>query len=250
MRLDAAAFKRRCMYSVKSVFPFLFHALVLPTASLLALVACSSTSPASGTAPNDAGTAPAATGTVGDTCAAGAPCRTGLTCAQSGDLKGRCTADCTADLGLCAKTFGASAVCMNASECARTCTSASDCPGAGQCVSLSSGKSACISNPNGAPDAAPPPNGACVNLGGAFGDTVANRGYRCTPSSTGGLRTGIDQCKNGVWVSAYTCTCQVTFGGASDPSQCFDITAADTAQCSYGLTSCAACDPATGCRTQ
>jgi len=116
-------------------------------------------------------------------------------------------------------------------------------------VPLTGGQSACIANPDGPPDAAPPPNGACTNLGGAFGDTVQNGGYRCTPSTNGGARTGIDQCKNGVWVpAAYTCTCQVTFAGATDPSQCFDFKAPGAAECSYGVTSCAECDPGTGCQ--
>jgi len=86
------------------------------------------------------------------------------------------------------------------------------------------------------------------NLGGAFGDTVPNGGYRCSVSATGNLGTGIDQCMNGAWVVG-TCTCMVSFGSAMDPSQCFDIAAQGSAQCGYGATNCAQCAQGSGCQT-
>jgi hypothetical protein len=70
-----------------------------------------------------------------------------------------------------------------------------------------------------------------------------NGGYRCTPSANGNLGTGIDQCQNGMWMSAFTCTCQAN----GYPSQCFDITSAGSAQCSYAATPCAQCVPGSGC---
>ena len=136
-------------------------------------------------------------GTVGALCAANAPCGAGLTCAQSGTLLGRCTADCSANLDLCASQFGGNTLCLNAFQCALICVSRSECPGSGECVSLSGGESACITDPNGPPDAAPLPNGECTNLGGAFGDTVSNGGYRCTPTSGNGPLLNIDKCDNG-----------------------------------------------------
>jgi hypothetical protein len=136
---------------------------------------------------------------------------------------------------------------MNASQCALICTSPSGCPGSGECVSLSGGVSACVTSPDGPADAGPLPNGACANVGGAFGDSIPNGGYRCTPSTSGSLGTTIDKCQNGQWVSAvYTCSCQAG-GYASD---CFDFKSAGAAQCSYGLSTCAQCDPSTGCATQ
>jgi hypothetical protein len=194
-----------------------------------------------------------AAGAVGDLCSAAAPCGSGLTCADSGTLLGRCTADCSANLDLCATQFGSQTLCLNASQCAVICTDVSECPGAAgaECASLSSGMSACVTNQNGPPDAAPPADGACVNLGGAYGDTVMNGGYRCTPSANGDLATGIDQCKNGSWVSAFTCTCQVTgsVSGVQDPSQCFDIDAPNTARCEYATDYCEQCDPTGGCQS-
>jgi hypothetical protein len=230
--------------------PFRAFALfALPTLSLVALPACSSNSPGdSGSTSADGGPSTTGTsgGTVGALCSATTPCGTGLTCAASGSLLGRCTADCTTNLDLCATQFGSNSVCMNAAQCALTCTSASPCPGEGVCTPLSSGLYACITNPNGPPDAAPPPNGACYNLGGAFGDTVANGGYRCSFTNSGSLQTGVDLCTNGVWSSAYTCACQVT----GDNATCADFNAAGTAQCEYGLDSCAQCVPGTGCQTE
>ncbi len=189
-------------------------------------------------------------GTVGDLCSPTADCASGLTCATSGPLLGRCTADCTADLSLCSNKFGANTLCLNASQCARECASASQCPGQGECVLLSSGDSACVTNQNGPPDAAPPPNGGCTNLGGAFGDTVMNGGYRCTPTTGQGPVLGIDQCKNGTWVSAFMCTCQVksSISGQYDPSDCSDIAAPGTARCGYALDYCEQCDPVGGCQ--
>jgi hypothetical protein len=186
-------------------------------------------------------------GTVGAVCSASAPCGTGLTCAESGLLLGRCTADCSSNLDLCSTQFGASAVCMNASQCALVCEVPSQCPGEGECTPLSSGLSACITNPNGPPDAAPPPNGGCYNLGGAFGDIVANGGYRCDPDAAdGGAVTAIDKCDDGVWVPSYNCSCQAAGG----PSDCTDFTAAGGAQCEYAFQVCAQCLPGQGCQTQ
>ena len=224
--------------------------------SLIALLACSSNSPGDGgstsadggfTAADGGTTTPATSGgALGALCSATTACGTGLTCAESGSLLGRCTADCTNDLDLCATQFGSDAVCMNAAQCALTCTSASTCAGEGVCTPLSSGLSACITNPNGPPDAAAPPNGACYNLGGGFGDTVENGGYRCSFTNSQDAPTGVDLCTNGVWSSAYTCTCQVTGYTAT----CADFTAAGTAQCEYGFDSCAQCVPGSGCATE
>ena len=200
------------------------------------------------TSSNDGSAAEAGSpaGTIGDLCSASAPCGAGLTCAESGLLLGRCTADCTSDLNLCASQFGSNAVCMNASQCALVCEVASQCPGEGECTPLRSGKSACITNPNGPPDAAPPPNGGCYNLGGAFGDTVANGGYRCDPDAEGGVGTAIDQCNDGIWVPSYNCSCQA----ANGPSECTDFTTAGVAQCEYAFQVCAQCVPGGGCQTQ
>ena len=210
------------------------------TALLVILLGCSSSS--GGDAAGDGGAG--SPGTVGATCSPAAACATGLTCAQSGSLLGKCTADCSANLDLCATQFGSNTVCMNASQCALVCTISSQCPGSGQCVPLTSGVSACITNPNGGPDAGTLPNGACANVGGAFGDSVANGGYRCTPNANGMLGLGVDQCTNGVWMSAYTCSCQVM----GTPSECFDITSAGSAQCSYAASACAQCVPGGGCQ--
>jgi hypothetical protein len=139
---------------------------------------------------------------------------------------------------------------MNASQCALICSSDSDCPGSGQCVALTGGQSACATNPNGPPDAAPPPNGACINLGGAFGDTVQNGGYRCTPTTGQGPLLTIDKCENGAWINAAVrCTCQVTssISGQQNPSDCTDFSAPGTAQCAYALDYCEQCDPTAGC---
>jgi hypothetical protein len=183
------------------------------------------------------------TGSVGAVCTATSQCASGLTCDQSGFMTGRCTADCSANYNLCASQFGASTLCMNGSRCAQICTGGVQCPGDGVCVPLSSGQYGCEPNPNGPPDAAAPPNGACTNLGGAFGDTVANGAYRCSFDTSAGPSTSMDKCENGTWVAAYTCSCLVQ-GAASD---CIDFQAAGTAQCSYGAVSCAQCDPTTGC---
>jgi hypothetical protein len=216
----------------------------LVAAASFALVAACSSGSSSGGASNDGGGA-SSPGALGALCSASAPCATGLSCATSGSLLGRCTADCTTDLSLCGKQFGANTVCMNAAQCALTCTTASQCPGSGECTPLSGGVSACITSPNGAPDAGPLPNGACANVGGAFGDSVANGGYRCTPSNSGSLGTTIDQCVNGTWATAkFTCGCSVN----GTPSECFDITSAGSAQCSYGASTCAQCVPGSGCQ--
>ncbi len=181
---------------------------------------------------------------MGALCSSSSPCASGLTCAQSGSLLGRCTADCSANLDLCTQKFGSNTVCMNASQCALLCTSSSQCPGSGECVPLTGGVSACITNPNGGPDSGTLPNGECANVGGAFGDTVMNGGYRCTPNANGMVGTSVDQCNNGTWSTAYMCTCSVM----GTPSECFDITSAGTAQCSYGVTVCAQCVPGSGCQ--
>jgi hypothetical protein len=70
-------------------------------------------------------------------------------------------------------------------------------------------------------------------------------------SPSGTLGTGIDECENGVWVSAYTCTCQVTssIGGVKHPSECFDVDAPNTARCEYGMDYCAQWDPTDGRHT-
>jgi hypothetical protein len=234
--------------------------------SLVALIACSSNSSGDGGSTSDGGAASGdggstftdgasaaadggtttSGGTLGALCSSTSRCGTGLTCAESGSLLGRCTADCSSNLDLCATQFGSDAVCMNEAQCALTCASAATCPGEGVCTPLSSGKSACITNPNGPPDAAPPPNGACYNLGGAFGDTVENGGYRCSFTNSQDAPTGVDLCTNGVWSSAYTCTCQVTGYDAT----CADFTTPGTAQCQYGVDSCAQCVPGTGCATE
>jgi hypothetical protein len=189
-------------------------------------------------------------GALGDLCSTSAPCASGLSCSTKGSLLGRCTADCSSDLGLCAAQFGANAVCLDASQCAITCTSVAQCPGSAgaSCVALTSGDSACITNPNGPPGAAPLPNGACENVGGAFGDSIQNGGYRCTPTSGQEAMTGIDQCENGRWVTAYNCTCTVPNGTFENPSSCTDFNAPGAAVCEYAFQSCAECTLGEGCQ--
>ena len=142
---------------------------------------------------------------------------------------------------------------MNASQCAVTCTNVSQCPGASgaACDQLTGGVSACVTNPNGSPDAGPLPGGACANVGGPFGDSVENGGYRCTPTANGDIGTGINQCQNGTWIPAYSCTCMVTssINGQPYPSDCTDINAPGSASCSYALDSCEQCAPGTGCQS-
>jgi hypothetical protein len=159
---------------------------------------------------------------------------------------GRCTADCSSNADLCTTQFGPQTVCMGLSQCALLCEGASSCPGQGVCEPLTSGQSACITNPDGPPGATPLPDGACYNLGGAFGDTIPNGGYRCSVTPTTGAVYGIDQCTNGSWSSAYTCSCSVN----GDMATCTDFTASGSAQCEYAFQVCAQCEPGAGCTAQ
>ena len=214
----------------------------------IATMACSSGSGGSGNGgvgSGDGGTMMGSSGggSLGATCSTSSPCANGLTCAQSGNLLDRCTADCSSNSSLCSQ-FGSS-VCMGLVQCALVCTSSAQCPDQGECVPLTNGQSACITNPDGPPGAAAPPNGACWNVGGGFGDTIPNGGYRCTPSTSGMLGTSVDQCNNGKWTTGtYNCTCQSN----GQASQCFDITSLGSAQCSYAVTACAQCVPGSGCQ--
>jgi hypothetical protein len=95
------------------------------------------------------------------------------------------------------------------------------------------------------------PNGECDNHDGYFGDTVKNGGYRCTPTPSGQVGEGIDKCENGTWVRGGVCSCLVTssISGQQYLSDCFDISAPDTVQCSYALDYCEQCDPVGGCQS-
>ncbi len=141
---------------------------------------------------------------------------------------------------------------MNAAQCAVVCGSDADCAGSGQCVLLTGGVSACATNPDGPPGASPPPNGGCYNLGGAFGDVVANGGYRCTPTTGQDAVLTMDRCVDGTWMSmVYDCACQVTssISGSLDPSSCTDFEVPNAARCEYALDFCAQCDPSGGCQS-
>jgi hypothetical protein len=239
--------------------PFTYRTLVVLAAlAVTSVLGCSSSSAGTGNGSdaggfgNGNGNGGGGSATLGQTCSSSVPCASGLTCATSGPLYGRCTADCGSNLDLCSTMFGSNAVCLDASQCAITCATASGCPDpqGANCDLLSSGESACVTNPSAPPGAPAPPDGACWNLGGPSGDTVPSGGYRCSISATGELGTGIDQCMNGTWVvDTYTCTCVVSNGSVMDPSQCSDIQAPGSAQCGYGVTSCAQCAQGSGCQT-